>query len=62
MDELVYLNNIPSGVERPALFHEDLSGGNILYSYPDRFRRCIYRTTLERHGWSHVPHGQGGGY
>ena len=35
MDKLEYLHSIPPAVERPALFHEDLSGGNVLYSYPD---------------------------
>ena len=35
LDELKYLQSIPSAVERPALYHEDLSGGNILFPYPD---------------------------
>jgi Phosphotransferase enzyme family len=35
IDGLEYLRSIPAEVDRPVLFHEDLSGGNILFSYPD---------------------------
>jgi hypothetical protein len=35
IDRLQYLKNLPASVERPVLYHEDFSGGNILV-YPER--------------------------